>query len=202
MTETIHEHLHDWLVAAADGSLTEAERAELAAHLAACSHCRHQASDPALVAEQERLMERYGQFPAGLEERVLARLQSTAGEPASASVVPRRSPWWVAWRVGAAVLLAGLLVARTLGAHWSNGTGWTSRMWGAFSRYVLLQPSSSPAEQGAGQGGALASCYQLASHLMGALLWVCLFVLIGQLLLDQWRRRHPLASPLPGVARD
>lgn len=164
MTDSIHEHLHDWLVAAANGSLTATERAKLAAHLAVCPPCRRQASDPALVEEQERLMERYGQFPAGLEERVLARIQPTAGQPAAALARPRRSPWWVAWRVAVAVLLAGLLAMRTFGMHEASGSGWASRLW-------------------------------------GALLWVCLFVLLGQLVLDQWRRRHRLASPpLPGAA--
>lgn len=198
MTDSIHEHLHDWLVAAANGSLTATERTELAAHLAVCPHCRRQASDPALVEEQERLMERYGQFPAGLEERVLARLQPTAGQPAAALAMPRRSPWWVAWRVAVTVLLAGLLAVRTLGLHGAPGTGWTSRMWGAFSQYVLLAPA-----EGAGQDGVLALCHQLASLLVGALLWICLFVLLGQLVLDQWRRRHRFASsPLPGAARN
>lgn len=202
MTDAIHERLRDWLVAAANGSLTATERAELSAHLAACSQCRHQASDPALVEEQERLMERHGQFPAGLEERVLARLQPATEQPASEPVSARRSPWWVAWRVAVAVLLAGLLVVRTLGLRWSPSTGWANRIWVTFSQYVLLQPSYPPAELGAGQEGMLASCHQLASHLVGAMLWIGLFALLGQLLLDQWRRRHRFAPPLPGVARN
>ncbi len=200
MTDAIHERLRDWLVAAANGSLTATERADLSAHLAACPHCRQQASDPVVVAEQERLMERHGQFPPGLEERVLARFHPPADEPTPQPAFPRRSPWWVAWRVAGTVLLAGLLAVRTLGVRWSPGTGWANRLWVAFSQYVLLQPSYPPAELGAGPEGMLASCHQLASHLVGAMLWIGLFVLVGQLLLDQWRRRHRLAPPLPGVA--
>lgn len=197
MTDAIHERLRDWLGAAANGSLSDAERADLAQHLAECTACRRQASDPALVEELQRLMERHRQIPAGLEEGVLARLQAGTAQSASAAALPSRSPWWLAARVGLAILVTGLLAVRVLDLRWSPGSGWGNRVWVTISQYVLRQPAYPPAEFGAGQEGLLASCHQLASNLVGALLWICLLVLAGQLVVELWRRRQRLPSSLP-----
>jgi len=197
MTDAIHERLRDWLTAAANGSLSAVERADLAQHLAECASCRRQASEPALVEELQRLMERHRQIPAGLEEGVLARLRTGAERPAREPVLPGRSPWWLAARIGLAIMVIGLLAVRTLDLRWSPGSGWANRVWVTISQYVLRQPAYPPAEFGAGEEGLLASCHQLASQLVGALLWIGLLVLAGQLLVELWRRRQRLPASLP-----
>ena len=197
MTDAIHERLRDWLVASANGSLTATEQADLAQHLADCTTCRHQASDPAVVEELQRLMERHRLIPPGLEERVLARFQPGPEQPAPTAVVPGRSRAWLVVRASLALLVVGLLAVRALDLRWSPGNGWANRVWVTISQYVLRQPAYPPAEFEAGHQGLLASCHQLASHLVGALLWICLLVLAGQLLVELWRRRQRFSSPVP-----
>jgi anti-sigma factor RsiW len=194
MSRTIHEHLRDWLVASANGSLAAEERAELARHLADCPRCGKQACDPELVEDLQRVMERHRQIPAGLEDRVLGRVAEGITSRRLSQTPRSQRHVRLAIRICLALFVASLLAIRTLDLRWSLGSGWAGRMWATVSQFVLRQPNYATGELGPEKQGLLASCHQWAANWIGAVLWVVLLLLVCQFVLEAWRVRRR-ASP-------
>ncbi|MBT3288929.1 MAG: hypothetical protein HN849_04075 [Victivallales bacterium] len=194
MTGTIHQRVQEWLVASANGSLAPREREALAEHLAECPECGSQACDPEVVGELQRVMERHRQVPQGLEDRVLLRVEQGIASRRLTQSPRSQRHLRLALRVCLALVVCGLLAIRTLDLRWSLGNGWAGRVWSTVSQFVLRQPSYHHAQLVADEQGLLASCHQLGSHLVGALLWVLLLVLASQFTLDAWRRRRAVTA--------
>lgn len=106
----VQELLSAWL----DGELTEEKRSRVAAHLDGCSGCRRELAR--LTALNEALKDLGVTPPAGLAERVLARVQP-----------PRRRGWWQDLAL-AASLVVGIVLGGTLARDFypqpaANGNG-------------------------------------------------------------------------------
>jgi len=195
MTGTIHQRVQEWLVASANGSLVPREREALAQHLAECPECGSRACDPEVVGELQRVMERHRQVPRGLEDRVLLRVEQGIASRRLTQSPRSQRHLRLALRICLALVASGLLAIRTLDLRWSLGSGWAGKVWSTVSQFVLRQPSYRHAQLVAdGDQGLLASCHQLASHWVGALLWVLLLVLASQFALDAWRRRRAVTA--------
>lgn len=105
-----HENYKELLSAFLDGELSEAERADVLAHLGTCEACR------TYFAELTAMHDAFGDMedidaPEGFAEGVLARLHEEAAESAWTPQEPKRRVMWRRWAGFAAcaaiVLLAG-----------------------------------------------------------------------------------------------
>ena len=187
-----HEHVVEWLGAAAAGTLSEGRHRRLARHLAACAGCREAVEDPAAVAQVQVALAGVGMFDSGFEERVAGRFRDAVAPPgperrdAKAKVLRR------GFRVALAVTVCLFLVARGLHVRLSYGASALRRGASALCQVVLHTPEY---EDLLGAGNVLtsrdefvATFHKLTTLYVETLLWTILLAVTGLVLFDLYRR--------------
>jgi anti-sigma factor RsiW len=96
-----------------DGEITAAERQALDAHMSGCETCRAEGGETARLHRALGALREAPAVPAGLEQATLRRVRAVlAAETEDAGTGPRRSGWWMATPLAAA--LAGIVVWQAL----------------------------------------------------------------------------------------